>query len=168
MKPFIKLPKQQSGQDVGKSASHTQTRIEVRNRTARQVRLLELVHVEVAFEDALLHGIGHLWLFGHLAGRRLHDGHALGTLVVLLRRLLLDRAVDRMGTGHGGTFGARAHVLGKIVAFACSREHSGQFVFSKCLIGMLLEVLSEKMRKDGRSRSRRIRNGVGRFDRRQQ
>ena len=63
-----------------------------------------LVHVEVALEDALLHGVGDLGLLGHLADGRLHDGDALRALVRRRLRLAMDRVCAR----HGSALGAVA------------------------------------------------------------
>lgn len=78
--------------------------------------MLLLVHVEVPFEDPLLHGIGYSGLLGHVAGGWLHDSNALGSLV---RRL---RDIQGLRSGDGTTFSTRAKVLCKIVSFACMIE----------------------------------------------
>jgi len=83
-----------------------------------------LVHVKVAFEDTLLHGIGHFGLFWHLANRGLHDGYALCTLVNW--RLVLHR-VD---TRHGGALGSVTEIFCEVVAFTCFRKRSRQLVFT--------------------------------------
>ena len=59
-----------------------------------------LVHVEVTFEDPLLHGIGHLGL-GHFTNWRLHDCNALGTVV---RRA--SHTQRRRGAGNGSPLGS--------------------------------------------------------------
>lgn len=71
-----------------------------------------LIHVEVAFEDPLLHGVGHLGL-GHLAGRWLHDCDTLSTLVRWRRR-----AQHSARAGDGASLGSRSEVLSEIVTFA--------------------------------------------------
>lgn len=71
-----------------------------------------LVHVEIALEDTLLHSVGHLGLLRHLANGRLHDGHALSTL--MRWRLGLHRLDAR----HGRALGSGTEVLCKTVAFA--------------------------------------------------
>jgi hypothetical protein len=80
----------------------------------------QLIHVKVTLEDPLLEGVGNARL-GHLTGRRLHGGNALGTLVLLLlleRLLVGGRAVQRMGTRHGRTLRAGAERFSKIESFA--------------------------------------------------
>ena len=79
----------------------------------RRYRTCALVHVEVAFEDPLLHGVGHLGL-GHLAGRWLHDCDTLSTLVRWRRR-----AQHSARAGDGASLGSRSEVLSEIVTFAC-------------------------------------------------
>jgi hypothetical protein len=71
-----------------------------------------LIHIEIALEDPLLHGIGNLGLPRHLAGGRLHDGDTLGTLVTVC-------AQDWWGARHGTPFGSSTEVLREVVAFAC-------------------------------------------------
>lgn len=136
-----------------------------------------LIHVEVALQDTLLHGIGHSGLLWHLAGR-LHDGDALGAVV----HLGGDR-VDGVGAGHGGALGAAAKILGKVVAFAWRGENGRQLAFTQHLIGMMFETVGEKLRQrrrrrfggerrrrlsrrrrrsDGYRRNERVRNGRNR------
>jgi hypothetical protein len=71
-----------------------------------------LVHVEIALEDPLLHGVRNLGLPRHFAGRRLHDGDALGPLVTA-------RAHRRRRAGHGAPFGTGTEVIREVVTFAC-------------------------------------------------
>jgi hypothetical protein len=78
------------------------------------VILAKLVHVEVALQDPLLHGVGGLGLLRHLADRRFHNSKTLGTLVAAVLK-------DWRWSGHGATLGARTEVLCKVVAFACRR-----------------------------------------------
>jgi hypothetical protein len=73
----------------------------------------KLVHVEIALEDPLLHGIRHPRL-GHLTNGWLHDRNALSTLV---RRT--GRAQHGRGAGDGASLGSRSEVLSEIVTFAC-------------------------------------------------
>jgi hypothetical protein len=71
-----------------------------------------LVHVEVALEDPLLHGIRDLGLSGHFTRGWLHDGNALGSLMTMY--------AQRWGwTRHGASLGSRAEILREVVAFAC-------------------------------------------------
>jgi len=72
----------------------------------------KLVHVEIALEDPLLHGIRHPRL-GHLTNGWLHDRNALSTLV---RRT--GRAQHGRGPGDGASLGSRSEVLSEIVTFA--------------------------------------------------
>jgi hypothetical protein len=71
-----------------------------------------LIHIEVALENPLLHGVGDLGLLRHLTDRRLHDGNALGPLVTV-------RAHRRRRTGHGTPLGSSTEVVREVVAFAC-------------------------------------------------
>jgi hypothetical protein len=120
-------------------------------REARAVTLL--IHVKVALEDTFLHGIGDSRLLGHLAGgRRLHDGDALGALVLKAR-------VQRVCSRHGGALSTQALVLGKVVALACLRQNRRQLVLCYMFdyARVPLELVGEKKRQDSRSRSRRRR-----------
>jgi hypothetical protein len=55
-------------------------------------------------------------------------------------------AVQWVCPGHGTSFGSGAEILSKVVAFACWRKESCQFVLSQYLVGMMLEALLEKVR----------------------
>lgn len=71
----------------------------------------DLIHIEIALQDPLLHSIRLLWLLRHLADRRLHDSNTLRALVwwnTQHRRRTRDRAA--LGTG--------AEVFREVVAFA--------------------------------------------------
>jgi len=70
-----------------------------------------LVHVEVSFQDSLLHRIWDLGLLWHLADRRLHDGDTLGSL-------MSSSACHGWRAGNRATLSSRAEVLSEIVAFA--------------------------------------------------
>lgn len=148
------LPDAKTGSTSGVKPNATYRRLVRHKDEVKGLRCrLRLIHIEVAFEDALLHGVGNSGLLGHLAGRRFHDGHALCALVgrrMLLLLLLLR--VDGVDAGHGGAFGAAAEVLCEIVAFACVGKHSRQLVFSECMIRMTLEMLDKKAWKIRRSR----------------
>jgi hypothetical protein len=76
--------------------------------------LAALIHVEVALEDSLLHGIGHFGLLGHLAYRRFHNGNAFGALVGV-------GAQHGRRAGHGASLSPGTEVLREVVAFACER-----------------------------------------------
>jgi hypothetical protein len=78
------------------------------------VILAKLVHIKVALQDPLLHGIWSLGLLRHLADRRLHNSNTLGTLVAAVLE-------NWRWSRHGATLGARTEVLCKVVAFACRR-----------------------------------------------
>lgn len=101
-----------------------------------------LVHVEITFQNAFLHGIGNLGLLGHLPERRFHDGDTLGAM---MGRGLW--AVHWVCTRHGRTLGARAEVLCEIVSLACIGKYSRQLEFSDSLIWMTLEMLGKNARK---------------------
>lgn len=74
-----------------------------------------LVHVEVALQDSLLHGIRNLGLLRHLAGRRLHNGDTFGTLMSMTS----GAQHSRRRAGDGTTLRSSTEVLGEIVTFAC-------------------------------------------------
>jgi len=85
--------------------------------TKKDEDLPHLVHVEVALQDPLLHGIRLLGLLRHLADGRLHDGNALRTLV---RR----NAHHWRWARDGAALGTGAEVLREVVAFAIWVSHA--------------------------------------------
>tara|TARA_R110002003_G_scaffold13_8_gene922 strand:+ start:642 stop:998 length:357 start_codon:yes stop_codon:yes gene_type:complete len=103
-----------------------------------------LVHVEVAFEDPLLHGVRNLGLLRHLAGRWLHYGDALGSLMTV-------RTEHWGRTGHGASLGSGTEVLREVVAFACGWRC--QYVIVKRTFRMLCNMLCDG-RPDVRDRGR--------------
>jgi len=79
--------------------------------TKKDEDLPHLVHVEVALQDPLLHGIRDLWLLGHLSNGRFHDSYALSSMVGGL-------AQHWGRAGHGAALGTRSEVVREVVAFA--------------------------------------------------
>lgn len=71
-----------------------------------------LIHVEIALQDTLLESIRHSGSLGHLLGRRLHHGHALGSVMHRRRRTRAEAGSAR----DGGPLGSSTEVLGKVVA----------------------------------------------------
>lgn len=77
-----------------------------------------LIHVEVALEDPLLHGIGNLGLLGHLTRGRLHDGDTLGALV----NVAIGTEQTTRRARDGAPLGSGTEVLSEIVTLACGRR----------------------------------------------
>jgi len=74
---------------------------------------MSLIHVKISFENSLLEGIGHLWLFGHFTSWGFHDGDTFGA--VMLGTSWLGEVV---GSRYGGALSAGAEVLGQVEAVA--------------------------------------------------
>lgn len=70
-----------------------------------------LIHVEIPLEDSLLEGIRYLDRLGHLSSGRLHNRHALSTM------MLSGRAWNRVSTRNGGAFSAGTEILHEVEAF---------------------------------------------------